>query len=73
VRRNQPLFHTGLAMPVRAIGGGGHGGFGDAEATQIREYASDVEGRSIPSCGHWLPEECAGPLDAMVMQLLAQS
>ncbi len=72
-RRNRPLAPTKLAMPVLAIGGGGHGGFGTGEADQIREYATDVEGLSLPGCGHWLPEECAGPLNQAVMTFLDQN
>jgi pimeloyl-ACP methyl ester carboxylesterase len=72
VRRNKPLLQTKLTVPILAIGGGGNGGFGYAEAAQMREYATNVEGRSIPNCGHWLPEECAAPLDALVTQFLAQ-
>jgi len=71
-RRNKLLAQTKLGMPVLAIGGGGHGGFGDAEAEQIRHYATHVEGRSIPNCGHWLPEECAAPLNDLVTQFLAR-
>ena len=72
-RRNAPLAGTKLAMPVLAIGGGGHGGFGTAQADQIRQYATNVEGLSLPGCGHWLPEECAGPLNQAVVQFLSRN
>lgn len=72
VRRDKPLFQTKLTIPVLAIGGGGNGGFGYAEAAQIQHYATNVEGRSIPNCGHWLPEECAAPLDGLVTKFLEQ-
>ena len=61
-RRNAPLTGAKLAMPVLAIGSSGHSGFGTAQADQIRQYATNVEGLSLPGCGHWLPEECAEPL-----------
>ena len=69
-RRNAPLAATKITVPVLAIGGGGHGGFGTAQADQIREYATNVEGLSLPGCGHWLPEECAGPLNQAVTGFL---
>ena len=72
VRRNKPLARTKLAMPVLAIGGGGHGGFGDKQAEQVRQYATNVEGLSLPGCGHWLPEECAGPLNQAVTDFLGR-
>lgn len=69
-RRNRPLAASKLAMPILAIGGGGQGGFGTAEADQIRKYASQVQGLSLPGCGHWLPEECAGPVNQAVVGFL---
>ena len=69
-RRNKPLARTKLAMPILAIGGGGHGGFGDGEARQIGQYASNVTGLSLPGCGHWVPEECPGPLNQAVINFL---
>ena len=71
-RRNAPLLETKLAMPVLAIGGGGRGGFGDKQAEQVRQYAANVEGLSLPGCGHWLPEECAGPLNQAVVEFLSR-
>jgi len=71
-RRNAPLAGTKIAVPVLAIGGGGHGGFGTAEADQVRQYATQVEGLSLPGCGHWLPEECAGPLNQAVAGFLGR-
>ena len=67
---NATLAATKVTVPVLAIGGGGHGGFGTGEADQIREYATSVEGLSLPGCGHWLPEECAGPLNGAVLGFL---
>ncbi len=70
VRRNVPLAARRLAMPILAVGGGGHGGFGDAEAEQIRRYADDVTGRSLPGCGHWVPEEAPDQLNRLVIAFL---
>ena len=69
-RRNKPLSRTKLTMPILAIGGGGNGGFGDKEAEQIRQYATNVTGESLPGCGHWLPEECPGSLNPLVVNFL---
>lgn len=71
-RRNKPLARTKLAMPILAIGGGGNGGFGDKEAEQIRQYASNVTGKSLPGCGHWLPEECPASLNPLVVDFLGK-
>lgn len=69
-RRNKPLSRTKLVMPILAIGGGGNGGFGDKEAEQIRQYATNVTGKSLPGCGHWLPEECPALLNPLVVDFL---
>ena len=71
-RRNATLAETKLGMPVLAIGGGGHGGFGTAQAEQVRRYATQVEGVSLPGCGHWVPEESAGPLNQAVLDFLGR-
>ncbi len=70
VRRNAPLADRRLPMPILAVGGGGHGGFGDAEAEQIRRYADDVTGRSLSGCGHWVPEEAPDRLNPLVLDFL---
>jgi len=70
-RRDAPLARSKLPMPVLAIGGGGHGGFGPMEATLLRPYARRVEALTLPGCGHWLPEECAAPLNQAVLTFLA--
>jgi pimeloyl-ACP methyl ester carboxylesterase len=69
-RRDAPLARSKLPMPVLAIGGGGHGGFGPMEATLLRPYARRVEALTLPGCGHWLPEECAAPLNQAVLKFL---
>ncbi|WP_422918312.1 alpha/beta fold hydrolase [Rhizosaccharibacter radicis] len=69
-RRDVPLAATKITVPVLAIGGGGHGGFGTAEADQIRTYATNVTGLSLPGCGHWLPEECSASLNRAIVAFL---
>jgi pimeloyl-ACP methyl ester carboxylesterase len=69
-RRNKPMSRTKLTMPILAIGGGGNGGFGDKEAEQIRQYATNVTGKSLPGCGHWVPEECPALLNPLVVDFL---
>ena len=70
VRRNKPLRQNKLPMPVLAIGGGGPGGLGDFNATQLRDYATNVTGAVLPNCGHWLPEECSALLNKTVVDFL---
>lgn len=69
-RRNAALSASKLTIPVLAIGGGGHGGVGQFQIDQMREYADNVEGHVLPGCGHWLPEECAGPLNELLVDFL---
>lgn len=70
-RRNEPLALTKLTMPVLAIGGGGHGGMGQLQGEQLKEYANDVTDVVLPDCGHWLPEECPVALNPLVVEFLA--
>lgn len=69
-RRNEPLFAKKLPMPILAIGGGGKGGFGDKQAEQVRKYARDVTGASVPDCGHWVPEEAPEETARLVVGFL---
>lgn len=69
-RRNAPLANIKLTIPILAIGGGGHGGFGKAQEQQVGKYATNVTGRVLPGCGHWLPEECPGPLQQAITDFL---
>ncbi|MFJ5486734.1 methionine biosynthesis protein MetW [Hansschlegelia beijingensis] len=41
------------------------------QGDQTREYATNVRAEVLPGCGHWLPEECAGTLNPMVVGFLA--
>ncbi len=70
-RRNEALARTTLTMPVLAIGGGGHGGFGEMQAELVRRYASSVESLVLAG-GHWLPEECPDALNRAVIDFLAR-
>lgn len=67
---NKAISQTKLEMPVLAIGGGGHGGFGEFEANLVRKYATNVTGKVLAGCGHWLPEECSSPLNEAVISFL---
>ena len=57
-------------MPVMAIGGGGHGGMGQFQADRMKNYATQVEGRVLPDCGHWLPEERPQQLNPLVVSFI---
>lgn len=67
---NKTLAQTKITIPALAIGGGGHGGMGQYQVDQMQRYATDVTGLVLPGCGHWLPEECAAPLNAAVIDFL---
>lgn len=70
VAENVELSKTSLNMPVLAIGGGGHGGMGQFQVDQMKEYATNVQGQVLPNCGHWLPEECSAELNPLVVKFL---
>lgn len=70
VEDNKLLSQTKIALPVLAIGGGGHGGMGEYQARQIRHFATNVTGKVLPDCGHWLPEECTAQLNSAVITFL---
>ncbi|TBU71819.1 alpha/beta hydrolase [Pseudomonas daroniae] len=70
VQDNKTLAQTKITIPALAIGGGGHGGMGQYQVDQMQRYATDVTGLVLPGCGHWLPEECAAPLNSAVVDFL---
>ncbi len=69
---NAALSKNKLRMPVLAIGGGGHGGMGQLQIDQLKEYAEDVQGALLPHGGHWLPEECPEELNRLVVDFLTR-
>jgi pimeloyl-ACP methyl ester carboxylesterase len=66
--RNKPLAATKLTMPVLAIGGGAS--MGSYKGDQLKRYATNVQAEVVPGCGHWMPEECAAPLNSLVVKFL---
>ncbi len=72
VRQNAELAKTRLQMPTMTLAGGGHGGMGTFQLEQMKAYADDVEGHVLPGCGHWLPEECAAPMNRLVIDFLSR-
>lgn len=72
IQQNKALSVDKLRMPVMAIGGGGHGGMGQFQVDQMKEYASQVEGHVIPDCGHWVPEESPQQLNRLVADFIRQ-
>lgn len=67
VQDNHALATTRVAIPMLAIGGGGHGGMAAYETEMLRRYATNVTGKVLPGCGHWLPEECPATLNEAVL------
>lgn len=70
IEQNKTLAKEKLNMPVMAIGGGGHGGMGQFQVDQMKEYATKVEGHVLAGCGHWLPEECPTQLNPLVVKFI---
>ncbi|MGE0684976.1 MAG: alpha/beta fold hydrolase [Candidatus Binatia bacterium] len=56
---NHATLSTGfkLPMPTLGLGGGGSRGRGDLVVESLRRVATQVEGGSVPDCGHFIPEE----------------
>ncbi len=69
---NRDLLATGfkLPMPVLALGGGGTRGRGERVLESLRRCALNVEGGSIPDCGHFIPEEKPHELADRLRQFL---
>lgn len=70
VQDNKALAQTRITLPTLAIGGSGHGGMGQFQIDDVSRFATHVTGKLLPGCGHWLPEECPGPLNEAVMSFL---
>lgn len=73
IAQNKELAKEKLTMPVMAIGGGGHGGMGQFQVDQMKEYATNVEGHVLPGCGHWLTEECPAQLNPLIVNFITQN
>jgi len=67
---NKELSKTKITIPALAIGGGGHGGMGQYQIDLMERFATNVTGKVLPSCGHWLPEECTAALNEAVTSFL---
>lgn len=68
VADNKVLAQTPITVPVLAVGG--DGGLGQHQIDNVRHFASNVTGKVLPGCGHWLPEECPAALNETVMTFL---
>jgi pimeloyl-ACP methyl ester carboxylesterase len=67
--KNDAIYgKTKLTMPVLAIGASAS--LGSLEATQVRQYATNVTGAVIPDSGHWIYEEHPAELTTMLLQFL---
>ena len=71
-RANMATKQPKLRMPALAIGGGGHGGMGQFQIDQLKDYADNVQGHVIPGCGHWVPEEAPEALNPVVLDFLTR-
>jgi pimeloyl-ACP methyl ester carboxylesterase len=67
--KNDAIYgKTKLTMPVLAIGASAS--LGSLEATQVRNYATNVTGAVIPDSGHWIYEEHPAELTRIVLQFM---
>ncbi|MFJ9842581.1 alpha/beta fold hydrolase [Kitasatospora sp. NPDC101155] len=70
IRDDAQFRRTPLPMPVLAIGASGS--LGSAEGDQVKAYASDVTGVTIPDSGHWIYEEHPEELTVMLLDFLGR-
>jgi pimeloyl-ACP methyl ester carboxylesterase len=68
VADNARYGETPLPMPVLALGGAGS--LGDAVATQVSRYATDVRPGVVEESGHWLFEEQPERLTQQMLEFL---
>ena len=68
VKNDAVYGKTKLTMPVLAIGASAS--LGSLEATQVRQYATNVIGVVIPDSGHWIYEEHPAELTRILLQFL---
>jgi len=67
--KNDAIYgKTKLTMPVLAIGASAS--LGSLEATQVRQYATNVTGVVIADSGHWIYEEHPAELTRILLQFL---
>ena len=67
--KNDAIYQkTKLTMPVLAIGASAS--LGSLEATQVRQYATNVTGVVIADSGHWIYEEHPAELTRILLQFL---
>jgi pimeloyl-ACP methyl ester carboxylesterase len=67
--KNDAVYQkTKLTMPVLAIGASAS--LGSLEATQVRQYATNVTGVVIQDSGHWIYEEHPAELTRILLQFL---
>lgn len=65
IDQTEPLKEEKVRVPVVALGG--EKALGDNVRRTVEMVAENVEGGTVPDCGHFLPEErpgrsCAGSL-----------
>ena len=68
IKNDASYQKTKLTMPVLAIGASAS--LGSQEATQVRQYATNVTGIVIPNSGHWIYEEHPAELTKILLQFL---
>ena len=62
-------FRQKLALPVLAIGA--ESGVGASISAAMDKIATDVSGKVIPGCGHYVPEERPHEFSALLLAFFA--
>lgn len=70
VKQNALYAISPLEMPVLAISGAA--AMGSFVQQQMSQLATNVSGKVIPHCGHWLPSECPEPLLEQLLPFIQQ-
>ncbi|MGW3071787.1 alpha/beta fold hydrolase [Kitasatospora sp. NPDC001132] len=70
IHDDERFQRTPLPMPVLAIGASGS--LGPAVGDQVKAYATDVTGVTVPNSGHWIYEEHPEELTAALLDFLGR-
>ena len=71
IEQTEPFSKAKIKTPVCAIGG--EKGLGDKVGLMVRLIAENVEARTVPGCGHFVPEECPSVVTEQIFAMVARS
>ena len=67
-RRNKS--HAATRSTRQVLGIGGESSMGKQQGQQFKRYATNVKSEVLSGCSHWVPEEYATALSAIVVDFL---